>query len=867
MKSLEVLGKFISKRPALAVALVILITVLSIFSVAYNGINSEFNTENFMPDNEVSNANMEIQEKFSTTYGVTVLGRSYSGDLITQQGFLKMLEAEQRVLSDQELLQYLSSPQQPMNSVVSPVDIISMAMLQSMNSTTLSMINATQVPTYDNLIKVVQATPTPQLKQSVYGILQSEFTPEYVKTYVPRLFTNGFNSSSPQPVAEGILILYNFNKSAVGSEISQAQLETQVKERINQGSSEELVIYVMGNSLINQEINQAASESMEILFPLAAIAIVLILLMVYRDLLDMVVGLVALVIAISWIYGFGTAMGYSFNPMTTVVPILIMGLGIDYSIHLVLRYREERANGETVEKGVTNTAVSVGEALALATITTAIAFLSNLNSPLQPIMEFGILSAVGIVSSFIVMMLFIPAVKAIRDRRREERGKENDYSARKDREDSIMGKINLQGGKAAISKPGAVILVALVVTAGFGIGAMNLNTEFNFTDFLPEDLELSENLNFMMENFTRSGESSAQILVKGQAADPEVIRAVESSISNMADDPAVLGRNDNPDVSSYLSLMLDYATNSSGIGYTDTRYNETFSTMYHQSFNVTDQVPSIKEDATRENITTLIGWLYVNAPGDITQVLVPSQGLQSQLTSSTDYAILLQVSVASDLNSDQIWSLYNDLKQDVGPLGLAGASAVVTGDTIVGEVISKSMNESQITSLITTLIASVLVLTLVMWHYRRSYVLGGLATIPIAFCVVWMWGTMFLMGIPLNVMTLTIAALTVGMGVTYGIHITHRFVEEIDRHGEIDTAVRRSVGRTGVSLFGAAITTVIGFGIIGFSILPPVQQFGIITALAIGYSFIASVFVLPAVLVIWAKRSGRASDKESADLS
>ncbi|NYT16366.1 MAG: MMPL family transporter, partial [Methanomassiliicoccales archaeon] len=73
------------------------------------------------------------------------------------------------------------------------------------------------------------------------------------------------------------------------------------------------------------------------------------------------------------------------------------------------------------------------------------------------------------------------------------------------------------------------------------------------------------------------------------------------------------------------------------------------------------------------------------------------------------------------------------------------------------------------------------------------------------------------------------------------------------RNGDIDNAVNKAVGRTGVSLFGAAITTIIGFGIIGFSILPPIQQFGVITALAIGLSFIGAVFVLPAILVIWAR--------------
>ena len=78
-------------------------------------------------------------------------------------------------------------------------------------------------------------------------------------------------------------------------------------------------------------------------------------------------------------------------------------------------------------------------------------------------------------------------------------------------------------------------------------------------------------------------------------------------------------------------------------------------------------------------------------------------------------------------------------------------------------------------------------------------------------------------------------------------------MEEIDAHGNIEEAVDDAVGQTGVSLFGAAMTTIIGFGIISFSVLPPMQQFGFITAMAIAYSFIGAVFVLPAILVVWAR--------------
>ena len=90
---------------------------------------------------------------------------------------------------------------------------------------------------------------------------------------------------------------------------------------------------------------------------------------------------------------------------------------------------------------------------------------------------------------------------------------------------------------------------------------------------------------------------------------------------------------------------------------------------------------------------------------------------------------------------------------------------------------------------------------------------------------------------------------------TYGIHITHRFLEDLDRTKDPDTAVQTSLNHTGSALFGAATTTMSGFGLLVFSLLPPMKQFGIIIALTIFYAFVASIFVLPTLLVLWAKCS------------
>ncbi|MDR0198865.1 MAG: MMPL family transporter [Methanomassiliicoccaceae archaeon] len=133
-----------------------------------------------------------------------------------------------------------------------------------------------------------------------------------------------------------------------------------------------------------------------------------------------------------------------------------------------------------------------------------------------------------------------------------------------------------------------------------------------------------------------------------------------------------------------------------------------------------------------------------------------------------------------------------------------------------------------------------------------------MATIPTLVSVVMVWGTMAVLGIPLNVMTLTIASLAVGLGVTYGIHISNRYATELKRNGlSPEDAIRKTMRETGKGVFAAAITTIAGFGVMGFSKILPLYQFGIITAMAITFGYIGSIFVLPSLLVIWGRHVNR----------
>jgi predicted RND superfamily exporter protein len=143
-----------------------------------------------------------------------------------------------------------------------------------------------------------------------------------------------------------------------------------------------------------------------------------------------------------------------------------------------------------------------------------------------------------------------------------------------------------------------------------------------------------------------------------------------------------------------------------------------------------------------------------------------------------------------------------------------------------------------------------------MAFYRRveGYAsLGAVTLFPIVLAVVWITGSMAALGIPFNVMTALITSFTIGLGIDYCIHVSERYVHELNGDVGAPEALENAVLGTGGALLGSTATTAGGVAILGFALLVPLQQFGVITALTIVYAFLGSVVVLPSLLVLWTR--------------
>ncbi len=575
------------------------------------------------------------------------------------------------------------------------------------------------------------------------------------------------------------MLLVHLDPSASEAELDAARQA--VNARAGQ-LAEGVEVYAFDVEALSEDAFGEVEEQLSALLLVAFGLIVLILAAVYRSVTDVVASLVGLVASIVWMQGIAVLLGPShlgwiggMNEMTMAVPILLVGLGVDYGIHLTMRAREEKAAGVAVDAAAGRAITAVGAALALATVTTVVGFLTNLANPLPPLQDFGVVAAVGVVSAFVVMATLVPSSRLLVDRWRVRRGRAVTRATGTDATVGLLGRLSAAFAPLAVRRPWAVVAGAVVLTVVAGAGATQLSTEFSQTDFFPEGSRALETVEVVTGAFGGGLDETTEVLVEGDLASGEGQQALGAFRRGLA------------------------------------------------------EVDGVRTFEGTARMTPRVG-----ASGD---------------------AAVLRVSTSA---GEQAEVLAADLHALAGrTLEPAGLDARVTSEQLVVSEILDELQSSQLSGMAITLVASMLILALVFWVRDRMPMLGVLAIVSVAFTATWVLGLMAAMGIPFNVMTAMVSSLAIGIGVPFGIHVVNRFVEDRRTRTDVLAAMRHTLAHTGGALVGSAVTTVAGFGVLAFSSVPPMQQFGVVTAITIALALVTNLTVLPAMLAMWARARDR----------
>ena len=592
-------------------------------------------------------------------------------------------------------------------------------------------------------------------------------------------------------------------------------------------------IRVFGSGIINAETGSIISDSLLIVMPIVVVLLLGFLAVAYRDPIDLALGLFALLMTLIWTFGFLGFSGIPFDQQQVAVPVLLLAVGVDFGIHFINRYREETVKGYDAVPAMRIAANQLAIAFVIVTVTAVFGFGANVISDLEPIRNLGLVSAVGIVFTFLIFGLFLPAAKLELDRLREKYGVPEFGSTPIASEESALGRLLSVSVTAGQRAPALFVVVLLLSAGGLGVYGAGVDTTFEQEDFLPPEEEpgyvdyipepfapgeytVTNTLNLLEENFAASQDASITIFVEGSLEEDHALEA----LAEPNDDPPgtlAVGEGGQAETTSIVTVIQAHA-----------RSDEEFAALVARNDRDGNGIPD-------RNLDRIYAELFDSPAGPrAAQYLTDDRrGAQIEYTVESDAT---QREIAADGAEQADRFRY---------------TATATGQIIIFDAISGIIFESAIQGLLLAVVLTGVFLVITYGILEGMPLLGIVNVFPITVAVASLVGTMRLLGLPLNALTATILSIAIGIGIAYSVHITARFIDEYKEHGDVSAALQTTLTGTGGALMGSMLTTALGTGALALAITPVLGNFGLLIALSVIYSFVISVIALPPALFLW----------------
>ncbi|MYK61170.1 MAG: MMPL family transporter [Chloroflexi bacterium] len=776
----------VTVRPWLTLLALVLVTFVLGFGTSLRAPPQE--TAEALPmGSSITKALTAIEESFGDSE-VRVVTLLFRGDALTPDGLSQMSALLGQIASDRQVSGLLS----PVDPIFGPSMLVQ-AMLQ--------------VPNFDS---VSQA--------QIDGVLGAPQISALLDA------TTGVDEDGTK-VAIASVQLQNTGDDAVKD----------IERRINDlaiASEGPLAVSSMSFAVIEDEYIEGTETGVAPLIGLALLLIALLILLFMRTISDLVLTLVGLFVSIIWITGAegwlgpnGLGIVAAPNPLSSMVPIIIIGLTVDYAIQAVSHYREQRLAGEPVEVAVRVGLRNVTLPLVLAAVTTIVSLLAGLFSPIDMVGDFGVVGGFGVGLALIVMLTLLPAGRTILDRRREARGK---LKPPRPIATALPGVERLAAwlGRSLTRRPAPYIIVVVAVTVGLGYAATGLDSEYSIRDLLPRGGTVLTDLN-TLDTAVGGSTEMASVIVQAEATQTRTllnVREFEEAFDNPSRRPSAAA---GPVLASYELLIRDWTTDSGEPG---DKYDAEIASRFQEA-SAGIEIDPVEMQAILDAIEAqdpALSRVLVNNPNGIDAILLQFPAY----TGNPAATKLLQDDIEAR------WFGEDD-------------TITVTSEAVISFAVTDAIRDTQTESIGATVAVALGVLGIFFWVTVRQPALALIAVGPTVLVMISVLGTMALLGIPYTLVTSIITALSIGIGVDYTIHVIHRYREEYAHVRDPQTAAVRTLATTGSALLGSALTTALGIGVLIASPMLAMQQFGITAAITIAYSLIVSILVVPPAMTVW----------------
>jgi len=489
------------------------------------------------------------------------------------------------------------------------------------------------------------------------------------------------------------------------------------------------------------------------------------------------------------------------------------------NIHLVVRYRQLRNDHpeKTQQELVAEMANKMVWPCLYTALTTIMAFTSLVVSDIKPVIDFGWMMTIGLTVTFLTSFLLFPSLLILFDRTSPTGGENTQF-----RFTAVLARITERHGNKVL-----ILSMFLALISIYGI--TRLEVENSFINYFSEDTEIHQGLKLIDEKL--GGTTPLDILVYFHD------EAEDDDFHDEEDEFALLfGGADMGSKEDYWFTPLKVD-----------RVKEIHD--YLQGLDAVGKVVSLAslirvgEDINQGTFDAFeLAIVYKRMPGDLKESMI------DPYISIPDNEARISLRINDTLPDLRRNELLNQINTDMtGKLGLSADEFQITGLMVLYNNMLQSLFTSQIETLGVVMAGIALMLLLLF----RSLPLAIIGIIPNLLAAVIILGLMGILRIPLDMMTITIAAITIGIAVDNSIHYIFRFREEYARIGDYVETLHYCHANIGNAIFYTAITIIIGFSILVLSNFIPTIIFGLMTALAMLIALLAALTLLPKLIMLW----------------
>ena len=605
-------------------------------------------------------------------------------------------------------------------------------------------------------------------------------------------------------------------------------------------------IFLGGVSMITSDMLTYIKSDLVIFGAVLIIFIILVLALIFRQWRFIILPLLTCLTSVALMLGWLSWIDWRLTVISSNFVALLLIMAFAFTIYVVVRYREIHAQHPDWEQAdlVMATVRAMVEPCLFSALTTIVAFMSLVMSGIRPVIDFGWMMTIGLTVAFILSFVIVPAGLMLLPK-----------GEPKDRGDK-SAKLTLPFSRIAEFHGGIVLAVTVFASVISVYGLSKLEVENRFIDYFHSDSEIYRGLSVIDKQL--GGTATLEIILDApKSAEPVSINETSSEqeedpfaeAENATDDKVPAGESDDPfaesetDGKAKPKRVNSYWFTMNGLDQIKQLHN------YLESLPEVGKVQSlaityqVAQDINGGKLNDFeLGVMRNALSKDIQDIIIApylsDEKQQARITLRVKETTpnLRRAELVERIGHYAI----NDVK-------LQPEQVHFTGMLTLYNNMLASLFESQIKTIFVVFISIVLMMLMLF----RSFSIALIAIFPNILAAGIVLGGMGLAGIPMDMMTTTIAAIVVGVGVDQSIQYIYRFKEEFAACGSYIESMHRSHASIGRAMFYSSATIVIGFSILALSQFIPSIYFGVLTSFAMFTAIIGTLTLLPKLILMF----------------